>query len=91
MHSFVIQMWRHKLGTGSDLDTLLFTEDEQFWLHAHRSLSGRFIFAASGSSETSEAHFIDLEAAGADEAELTIYSLHIRLRYDAEHDGGEGF
>ena len=66
--------------------------DEMFWLGMGKSSSGRFIFAASGSSETSECHFIDLKAEGASDASLTcIQPRTFGLRYDLEHDGADGF
>jgi len=40
-------------GGGGGEDQLLFEEkDEQFWLSVGKSLSGRFLFADSGSTET---------------------------------------
>jgi oligopeptidase B len=88
------KMWRHKLAADGDAtDDLLFTEDdEQYWLGMGKSRSGRFMFAASGSSETSEAHFIDLHAPGAGDAQLTVVQPRtFGLRYDLEHDGADGF
>lgn len=56
------KMWRHKLGAETSDDTLLFEEkDPMFWLGMWKSKSGRLVFAASGSSETSEAYFIDMK------------------------------
>ena len=50
-------------GGGGGEDQLLFEEkDEQFWLSVGKSLSGRFLFADSGSTETSEIHSLDLDA-----------------------------
>jgi oligopeptidase B len=85
------RMWRHKLG--ADTDVQLFEEsDEMFWLGLGKSSSGRFMFAASGSSETSECHFIDLKAEGASDAQLTVIQPRtFGLRYDVEHDGASGF
>ena len=87
------RMWRHKLGTDSTTDVQLFEEsDEMFWLGMGKSSSGRFMFAASGSSETSECHFIDLKAEGACDAQLTVIQPRtFGLRYDIEHDGATGF
>ena len=82
-----------KLSTDASTDVQLFEEsDEMFWLGMGKSSSGQFIFAASGSSETSECHFIDLKAHGASDAALTcIQPRTFGLRYDLEHDGADGF
>jgi oligopeptidase B len=87
------RMWRHILGTDSSTDVLLFEEkDEMFWLGLDKSSSGRFIFAASGSSETSEFWFLDLKAKDAHTSSLTcIQPRTFGLRYDCEHDGNDGF
>ena len=87
------RMWRHKLSSDSASDTQLFEEtDEMFWLGMGKSSSGRFMFAHSGSSETSECHFIDLKAKGANDASLTVIQPRtFGLRYDLEHDGADGF
>lgn len=55
------KVWRHKMGSPSSEDVCLFTEDdEQFNAGFYKSFSGRFLFMASGSSETSECHALDL-------------------------------
>lgn len=64
---------------------MLFEEkDEQFWLSIGKSLSGRFIFADSGSTETSEIHSLDLKAIyGSESASLkVIQPRRFGLRYD---------
>lgn len=87
------QLWRLKLGDESakeGKEELLFEEkDEQFWLGASTSLSGRFLFASSGSTETSEEHFLDLTRS---DAKLTVVQPRSHgLRYDTVHDGGSRF
>ena len=87
------RMWRHILGSESSTDVQLFEEkDEMFWLGMGKSNSGRFMFAASGSSETSEFWFIDLKATDANVATMTcVQPRTFGLRYDVDHDGQEGF
>ena len=88
------RMWRHTIGTDHAADAMLFEErDEMFELGMSKSSSGRFIFAYSGSSETSEWAFLDLNAEGALLA-TTLTMVQKRafgLRYDLEHDGADGF
>eukprot|EP00949_MAST-11_sp_MAST-11-sp1_P002494 g2494.t1 len=78
------KLWRHTLGQPQSSDTCLLTEeDEQFWLGLGKSKSGRFIFAHSGSSETTEISFIDLDA---EEASRVVFQERtFGLRYDVEH------
>jgi oligopeptidase B len=94
------QLWVHMLpsktggASGSvGTDTLLFEErDEQFWLGLGKSLSGRFIFADSASTETSEIHALDLHQVGASAPAMEmVQPRRFGLRYEVEHDGGDGF
>eukprot|EP00940_MAST-03C_sp_MAST-3C-sp2_P002597 g2597.t1 len=85
------RLWRLRLNSPAGAsDELLFEEkDDQFWLGAAKSLSGRFLFACTGSTETSEEHFIDLTRS---DAKLTIVQPRtFGLRYDTSHDGGDRF
>jgi len=81
------KLWRHKLGTPQSEDVCLFTEeDELFYFQAHKTTSGRFLLAESGSSETSELHIVDLEA-GNDSPLLVIQPRQFGLRYEVDHSG----
>src|SRR5690606_13325971 len=50
-------LWRHRLG--DEKDTLIYEEkDERFGVYASRSLSGRFVYAYSGSLTTCEIRYL---------------------------------
>lgn len=53
------QVWRHKLGTPTDQDQLVFEEkDERFYVYISKSMNKQFIQISSFSSLTSELRFI---------------------------------
>lgn len=54
------QVYRHKLGTDSAEDVLVFTEsDESFWLGLQKSKSKDFIFIASQATISTEYYYLD--------------------------------
>mmetsp|Transcript_8748 Transcript_8748/g.10460 ORF Transcript_8748/g.10460 Transcript_8748/m.10460 type:complete len:783 (+) Transcript_8748:487-2835(+) len=85
------QVWRHKMGTSKSEDVKIFEEnDEQFWVGVHKSRSERFLLVQAGSSETSEAHFVDLEQSVENPLQI-VHAREFGLRYDLDHDGYDGF
>lgn len=79
------------------VDECLWTEDDEvFSAFLSKSLSHRFLFFGSGSSETSEVHFLDLvadaaaRAAGAPPpASVLVEPRRKGTLYDVTHAGGE--
>lgn len=79
------------------VDECLWTEDDEvFSAFLSKSLSDRFLFFGSGSSETSEVHFLDLKAdaaaraAGAPPpASVLVEPRRKGTLYDVTHAGGE--
>lgn len=79
------------------VDECLWTEDDEvFSAFLSKSLSHRFLFFGSGSSETSEVHFLDLEADAAARAAGTPPPASVLVEprrkgtlYDVTHAGGE--
>ncbi len=54
------QLWRHELGTDTNLDVLVFQEDdEQFNLSVGRSRDDAILYVHLGSSMTTEVHYLD--------------------------------
>lgn len=55
--------WRHKLGTSTDKDECIFTEnDATFYHYVYRSKSGKFIILSSQATLTSEYQYISADA-----------------------------
>ena len=81
------KLWKHVVGTSQEDDKCYYTEeDELFWFGHGKSKDGRYLFAGSGSSETSEVRYIDLYA---EETKLVvIQKREFGLRYDVEHREG---
>lgn len=79
------------------VDECLWTEDDEvFSAFLSKSLSHRFLFFGSGSSETSEVHFLDLKADAAARAANATPPLSVLVEprrkgtlYDVTHAGGE--
>ena len=84
------QLWRHKLNSAV-ADEMLFEEnDEQYWLGMGISSSGKFLLAETSSSETSEIHYLNVK--DDDDGSLAVIQPRtFGLRYEVEHDGGNGF
>jgi len=78
------QIWRHKIGTESNDDVLIFTEDDQrFAVTVTASRDGSFIFISSSSRDTSETWYI-----AADRSEMSPTLVRRRekdLEYRVEH------
>ncbi|KAF0685244.1 Aste57867_22835 [Aphanomyces stellatus] len=56
------KVWSHKLGTSQTDDVCWFTEDDEMYgCGVHKTRSERYMIISTGSSETSEAHVMDLE------------------------------
>ena len=81
------QVKAHRLG--SESDELLYEEaDETFSVYTYKSLSGRFIYVASASTLSTEAHYVS--------ADDPRSGLEVFLPREAEHeyflnDGGDRF
>lgn len=79
------------------VDECLWTEDDEvFSAFLSKSLSDRFLFFGSGSSETSEVHFLDLKADAAARAASAPPPASVLVEprrkgtlYDVTHAGGE--
>ena len=57
------RLYRHKLGTDTKNDTLVYEEkDERFELGVQKSRSRKYLFMVSASHTTSEAHYLDADA-----------------------------
>ena len=55
------KLWRHCMGTAQSEDCLVFHEaDSLFYLSSWRSKSGQLLLVDSGSSETTEMHYLVL-------------------------------
>jgi len=82
------QVWRHRLGSGSSSDALVYQEDDdRFYLSLRRSRSGDFIFIDIGSAVTSEVRFIP-----ADDPEATPVPVRDRVEgveYAVDHRADE--
>jgi oligopeptidase B len=81
------QIWRHRLGTDPQTDTLMFEErDERFHLEVRRTKDGFLIVAASHSKLSSEVHVLR-----ADEPQVGFTVVEARredIEYDIDHHGG---
>lgn len=82
------KLWRHIIGEPQSSDVCLYTEqDELFYFSVEKTTSGRFLLAASGSSETSEVRVLDLEAGEAESGLQLLQTREFGLRYEVEHSG----
>ena len=81
-------LMRHKLGTSTDQDVLLYEEkNEQFTLHLEKSQSGDYIFVHANSKTTSEVRFID--AGNPLSPPQLIDERREDVQYDVEHWGDD--
>ncbi len=81
------QVWRHKIGTDSNDDVLVFAEDDQrFAISVTASRDGEFIFINSRSRDTSEVRYVP--AATPSAAPTLVRKRHKDLEYAVEHDRG---
>jgi oligopeptidase B len=78
------QVWRHRLGTPTDDDTLVHQEDDdRFYSSVGRTRTGRYIIVSLGSKITSESWFLD-----ADDPEAPLRVVEPRrqgVEYDVDH------
>ncbi|GAA4830200.1 S9 family peptidase [Algivirga pacifica] len=73
------KVWKHQLDTEQQEDQLLFEEtDEKFTLQIHRTKSRRYIFINSGSTTSSEIHYV--------EAETPAQELKVFLPREEKHE-----
>ena len=78
------KLWRHEIGTTVSNDVLLFEEtDVTFNLYIAKSQSGRFIFAISKSTTTTEMQIIDGDKPL--EAPKLFEARREGIEYDVEH------
>ncbi len=82
------QIWKHKLGTSTTEDTLVFEEkDDTFSVYVYKSKSREFIIIGSSSTVSDEYRFIP---ANEPDAEFKIFQERERdLEYSIEHFGNE--
>eukprot|EP00532_Pseudo-nitzschia_australis_P000037 CAMPEP_0168204060 /NCGR_PEP_ID=MMETSP0139_2-20121125/25194_1 /TAXON_ID=44445 /ORGANISM="Pseudo-nitzschia australis, Strain 10249 10 AB" /LENGTH=770 /DNA_ID=CAMNT_0008129969 /DNA_START=273 /DNA_END=2585 /DNA_ORIENTATION=- len=59
------QLYRRIIGSDQPDELLYQEDDELYWVGLSKSFDGKYIFVSSGSKETSETHFLDLEDANA--------------------------
>jgi len=80
------RVFRHRLGTDCAQDELILEElDPRWFLHVHRSLSGRFAIVSMHDHDSAECHLIDLHD---DHAKPRLVAAHEPgVRYDVEHRG----
>jgi oligopeptidase B len=80
------KVWKHVIGTKQSDDVCLYTDDDElYYVGCGKSKSDRFLFIYSGSSETTEWMFIDLEAG--DDKLVMFQPRQYGLRYSPEHHG----
>ena len=82
------QIWKHKLGTAQEEDTLVFEEkDDTFSVYVYKSKSREFIIIGSSSTVSDEYRFIP---ANDPDAEFKVFQERERdLEYSIEHFGNE--
>lgn len=82
------QIWKHKLGTPAEEDTLVFEEtDDTFSVYVYKSKSRDFIIIGTSSTVSDEYRFIP---ANEPDAEFKIFQARERdLEYSIEHFGNE--
>jgi oligopeptidase B len=82
------QIWRHKIGTESNDDVLVYTEDDQrFAVTVTASRDGAFIFIKAKSRDTSEVWYVPADAP--ETAPAVVRRREKNLEYWVEHDRGE--
>jgi oligopeptidase B len=80
------RVFRHRLGTDPAEDELIIEELDPGWfVHIHRTLSGRFAVVSMRDHNSAECHLIDLHDPAA-KARL-VAAREPELRYDVEHRG----
>ncbi|WP_170149817.1 S9 family peptidase [Rhodoplanes roseus] len=80
------QVWRHRIGTPPDVDTMVFEErDPTFSVSVHRTKSRRFVLIDTEQEQTSEVRYL-----AADDPDGTFRVIEPRragVRYDVDHVG----
>jgi oligopeptidase B len=80
------QVWRHRLGTAVDSDTLVFQEDDpRFWLSVDLTRSEQYLMIDIGSKTTSEVHLWPADQPEA--APRMLYPRRDGVEYSIEHQG----
>jgi oligopeptidase B len=80
------QVWRHRLGTATGEDVLVFEEgDERFEVNLEPSKSERYVFISSASQVTSEVRFIPSESP--ESAPQLIEPRRDDIEYSVDHQG----
>ncbi|MEG1200201.1 MAG: prolyl oligopeptidase family serine peptidase [Algoriella sp.] len=82
------QIWKHKLGTSAEEDTLVFEEtDDTFSVYVYKSKSRDFIIIGTSSTVSDEYRYIN---ANQPDSEFKIFQKRERdLEYSIEHFGEE--
>eukprot|EP00592_Proboscia_alata_P003484 CAMPEP_0194370542 /NCGR_PEP_ID=MMETSP0174-20130528/18846_1 /TAXON_ID=216777 /ORGANISM="Proboscia alata, Strain PI-D3" /LENGTH=876 /DNA_ID=CAMNT_0039148057 /DNA_START=23 /DNA_END=2653 /DNA_ORIENTATION=+ len=82
------QVYRKDISEKEIEDELLFEEtDELFWVGSGKTLDKRYLMIESGSKETSEIHYIDLEDKGETKL-LCVAKRRQNVLYDVSHRNG---
>ena len=82
------KLYRHKLGTNSSDDSLLYHEkDEAYYLNLSKSKSKAYIFMSLESITTTEVHFLDAENPSGDFK--IIHPRQYEMEYSVEHHGNK--
>lgn len=92
------KVFLHILGTSQSDDICLLTEDDgRFWMDVSKTTDERYLMIGSGSKETSEYYFIDLEGVSGAEQHKQVLPARLKclqprqqgLRYeDIDHQDG---
>jgi oligopeptidase B len=80
------QVFRHRIGSDAAADELIVEEPDPAWfVHIHRSHSGRFAIVSMRDHDSAECHLVDLEDP---QASARLVARRERgVRYDVEHRG----
>ncbi len=85
-HHRTDRVFRHVIGSDPAEDELVLEErDPRWFIHVHRSLSGRFAMISMYDHDSAECHLLDLDDAHAKPRLVAAREPH--LRYDVEHRG----
>lgn len=80
------QLYRRIIGSGQPDELLYQEDDELYWVGLSKSFDGKYVFVSSGSKETSETHFLDLE--DPDAKLRCVAKRRKKVLYDVDHRAG---
>eukprot|EP00537_Pseudo-nitzschia_pungens_P004000 CAMPEP_0172370218 /NCGR_PEP_ID=MMETSP1060-20121228/36866_1 /TAXON_ID=37318 /ORGANISM="Pseudo-nitzschia pungens, Strain cf. cingulata" /LENGTH=806 /DNA_ID=CAMNT_0013095415 /DNA_START=407 /DNA_END=2827 /DNA_ORIENTATION=- len=83
------RLYRRKLAEDGEDELLYQEDDELYWVGMSKSFDGKYLFVSSGSKETSETHFLDLEDP---DAELQcVAPRRSKVLYRVSHRAGQWY